>query len=73
MAKKTQASSVPTPVVDSRAIVVSMKGTVAYRDWLNGLAEHCRSTGVQVIDSALVAYAKQVGYAVPAPKRTEGR
>jgi hypothetical protein len=58
---------------DRRAIVLSIKGTAEYRDWLAELADHCRSTSVQVIDAALVAYAKHVGFAKTAPKRTEGR
>jgi Meiotically Up-regulated Gene 113 (MUG113) protein len=58
---------------DSRAIVVSMKGTVEFRDWLNELAEYDRSTAVQVIEKCAVLYAKTVGFTRPAPKRTGGR
>lgn len=58
---------------DSRSIVVSMKGTVEFRDWLNELAEFDRSTAVQIMEKGAVLYAKQVGFGKPAPKRTEGR
>jgi hypothetical protein len=58
---------------DSRAIVVSMKGTVEFRDWLNELAEFDRSTAVQVMEKGAVLYAKQVGFPKAAPKRTGGR
>jgi hypothetical protein len=58
---------------DARAIVVSMKGTVEFRDWLNELADFDRSTAVQVMEKGAVLYAKQVGFAKPAPKRTGGR
>jgi hypothetical protein len=72
MAKK----KAPAPAVetaDSRAIVVSMKGTVEFRDWLNELAEFDRSTAVQVMEKGAVMYAKQIGFPKPAPKRTGGR
>lgn len=58
---------------DSRSIVVSMKGTPEFRDWLNELAEFDRSTAVQIMEKGAVLYAKQVGFEKPAPKRTEGR
>lgn len=71
MAKKKSVESPETS--DSRAIVVSMKGTVEFRNWLNELAEFDRSTAVQVIEKGAVAYAKHIGFTKPAPKRTGGR
>ena len=71
MAKKK--TTPPLESADSRAIVVSMKGTVEFRDWLNELAEFDRSTAVQVMEKGAVAYAKQIGFSKPAPKRTGGR
>jgi hypothetical protein len=71
MAKKKTAPTLEA--ADSRAIVVSMKGTVEFRDWLNELAEFDRSTAVQVMEKGAVLYAKQVGFTKPAPKRTGGR
>jgi hypothetical protein len=71
MAKKKAPPVMEAP--DSRAIVVSMKGTVEFRDWLNELAEFDRSTSVQVMEKGAVLYAKQIGFTRPAPKRTGGR
>jgi hypothetical protein len=62
---KKKASTEPT--------AMSVKMTVGFRDWLNELAEHERSTAVQVMEKAVVLYAKKVGFNKPAPKRTEGR
>jgi hypothetical protein len=70
MAKKKTA---PMESADSRAIVVSMKGTVEFRDWLNEVAEFDRSTAVQVMEKGAVEYAKKIGFPKPAPKRTGGR
>lgn len=67
MAKK-QAAAAPA---DDRAIIVSMKGSVEFRDWLNRLAEFDRSTSVQVMEKGAVAYAKQIGFTEAAPKRTK--
>lgn len=58
---------------DARSIILSIKGEVEYRDWLNELADHCRTTSVNVMDLALVHYAKYVKFPKPAPKRTRGR
>jgi hypothetical protein len=71
--KRGRPKSAQKSDADKRVIVLSIKGTVEYRDWLAGLADHCRTTSVQVIDSALVHYAKHVGYDETAPKRTGGR
>ncbi|WP_422931772.1 hypothetical protein [Singulisphaera sp. PoT] len=71
MAKKKPEATPETS--DSRAIVVSMKGTVEFRDWLNELAEFDRSTAVQVMEKGAVLYAKQIGFPKVAPKRTGGR
>jgi|GEM_PF-5224496 len=57
----------------SLARVVSMKGTVEFRDWLNELAEFDRSIAVQIMEKGAVLYTKQIGFPKPAPKRTGGR
>ena len=71
MARK-KAASAPTSA-DVRSIVVSMKGTVEFRDWLNEVASFDRSTAVQVMEKGAVDYAKKIGFPKPAPKRTGGR
>jgi hypothetical protein len=68
--KKPAPGSTPA---DTRSIVVSMKGTTEFRDWLNLLAESERTTAVQILEKAVVFYAKHIGFTTPAPRRTGGR
>lgn len=49
--------------------VVSLRGSEAWRDWLNGLADHCRIPATTLVDVALAKYAKDMGYGVDPPKR----
>ena len=71
MAKKRAAP--PRPAADKgadpRHIVISVKGSLEFRDWLMELAAFCRLRGVEVIDHALVHYARHVGFPKPAPPR----
>jgi hypothetical protein len=53
----------------ARRNVVSIRGTEAWRDWLMGLARHSRLAAADVIDQALVEYAKAHGYNDPPPLR----
>jgi len=48
---------------------VSLKGSTAWRDWLNDLAEHCHMPATVVIDQALIMYAKANNYGEPMPPR----
>lgn len=50
--------------------VISVKGAVEFRDWLDEVAEHRRISAVQVIDLALVEYARNHAFPNAAPKRT---
>lgn len=68
MARKTTTKVAPP---DTRSIIVTLKGNPEFREWLNRLADHDRSTAVQVMERGVIAYAKQVGFTEPAPKRTE--
>lgn len=73
---KKKPKSTPTPApepAEPRQIVISIKGTAEFRDWLNRLADHERVTAVAVIERALVEYAANHGFAEPAPKRTGPR
>ena len=70
MAKKKAKPAKPEPI-DLRQIVISMKGTAGFRDWLNELADHERVTSVAVIERALVEYAANHGFTKLAPRRTK--
>jgi hypothetical protein len=56
---------------DDRQIVISVKGSAEFRDWLNDLADHQRISAVKVIELALVEYARNHGFTKAAPKRTK--
>lgn len=51
-----------------RAMVVGMRGTDEWSDWLTRLAEHYRTTRVGVIDRALTELAQRGDFELP-PKR----
>lgn len=49
--------------------VLSIRGTAEWRDWLGRLSDHSRLKAADVIDRALILYAKQEGFTEPPPKR----
>ena len=49
--------------------VFSIRGSQEWRDWVGRLADHNRLKVADVIDRALVAYARQEGFTEPAPRR----
>ncbi len=59
----------PKPAAERKAIAVTIKGDPAWKAWLDGLANHCRSDVAKVIDMALIKYAKGEGYDREAPHR----
>lgn len=78
MAKKQAGSGRPkgrpkgtTKPGPDRQVVLSIKGSTDFRDWLYELAEYQRLTAVQVIELALVEYARNHGFSKVAPKRTK--
>jgi len=52
----------------ARGTVVALKGTAAWKEWLDGFAAHCRLGMADTIEQALVAYAEERDYPPP-PKR----
>lgn len=52
-----------------RQMILSVRGTPEWRDWLNRLAEHNRVKTADAIDHALVAWARATGFIEPPPKR----
>lgn len=53
---------------EQRALLVVLKGSSAYRDWLNGFAKASRMPLSVLIDVALAKMAKDEGYEAP-PER----
>ena len=53
----------------SKVTVLGIRCSEEWRDWLDQLAEHCRLNKVDVVDIAVVEYAKRVGFEPKPPKR----
>jgi hypothetical protein len=54
---------------DRPPIAVTLRGDPDWKQWLLGLADHCRLDVATLIDKALVHYAKDEEYNQPAPLR----
>jgi TolB-like protein len=66
MAKKKAARPA---AADRKTIAVTIKGSPAWKDWIDGLADHCRLDVAKVIDLAVVRFAEAEGYNQKAPQR----
>jgi len=60
-----KAPAVPGP----RKTVLTIKGTDAWRGWLERLGDHLRTPTSTIVDHALVKYARDMGFEEEAPKR----
>ena len=67
--KKQASKPAPAEVPSPRGMILSVRGTPEWRDWLNRLAEHNRVKVADAIDHAVVAWARQTGFTEPPPKR----
>ena len=70
MAKKT-AQQKPGPKPGQgrvRSAVLNVRGTPQWKAWLGRFAAHCRKDYSDVIDEALLRYARSEGFDMP-PKR----
>jgi hypothetical protein len=51
-----------------KEMVVGIRGSAEWKEWIDAFAEHCRLNKVDIIDLALVDYARKMGFREP-PKR----
>lgn len=58
---------------DQRPIVITYKGDLEYKRWLQRLAVHSRQSVAMVVDLALIDFAKKIGFTEPAPPRNPPR
>jgi hypothetical protein len=65
MAKKKTKPKAAAP----RRIVLQMKGSDEWKQWLDDLAAQLRMPTSAVVDNALVMYAKAQGFTKEAPRR----
>jgi hypothetical protein len=52
-----------------RQVILSVRGSAEWRDWLNRLAKHNRVKSADAIDHALVMWARATGFLEPPPER----
>jgi hypothetical protein len=67
MAKKRKAA--PPPDGGARATTVAVRSSLAWKEWVDRLAGFKRLTVADVIDQALVKYARDEGFTEVAPPR----
>lgn len=66
MAKKKR----PAPKAeDRRSIVITIKGSLEWKAWVDELADQFRTDASKLIDMALVQFAKANGFTKEAPRR----
>ncbi len=61
----------PKPDPDKvRSASILLKGRPVWKVWVLELAEHCHSPNTnELVDRALLYYAREMGFPKPAPKR----
>jgi predicted transcriptional regulator len=67
MAKKK--GSTKSPDGGARVTTVAVRASEAWKEWVDQLADYKRLTVADVIDQALVKYARDEGFPEAAPKR----
>jgi hypothetical protein len=72
MKTKTRPAPVPEPPIQRS--IVGFKGTQEYQDWMKRLLRHSKSARqatnlTDLIDRAIVAYARQIGFDEDPPAR----
>jgi hypothetical protein len=50
-------------------VMVNMKVSEEYKEWLDGLAKHCRTDASKLLDRGLILVAKEAGYDKEVPER----
>jgi hypothetical protein len=66
MAKKKSATPKPK---ERLAVVVTLKGSLEWKAWLDELSGQFRTDNSKLIDMALVEFAKNHGFKTEAPRR----
>ena len=71
MAKKTTKARQPAQQAgaERKAVVVALKGSPEWKEWVDDLAAHCRTDLSKLVDLALVELAKSRGFNREAPQR----
>jgi hypothetical protein len=68
--KKTATKEMTRPAKEPKGFAMpAVRGSAHWQEWVRGLLEHDRSDWPDLVDKALVAYAKQIGFKTEAPRR----
>ena len=65
MARPKQSKQKPA----SETRTIGVRASAAYAEWAQRVAQANRSTVAGLVDQALVAYARQIGFTEPPPDR----
>jgi hypothetical protein len=55
--------------LNPRPTALTVKGNLEWRDWVERVAEHCRTDIAKLVDAAIVEYAEKRGFAEKPPRR----
>jgi hypothetical protein len=68
--KKTEGAHEEKPAKQPKGFAMPpVRGSEAWRGWVDRLIDHDRSSWPDLVDKALVAYAKAVGFKEAPPRR----
>ena len=54
---------------EPKPVIIGIKASGPWRDWLQEVAEHCRTDVAKLLDAAVAEYAAKRGFTVKPPKR----
>lgn len=66
---KSKRQAMPPPEPGPRTIAITIKGSPAWKEWVDRGAAFCRTDVAKMVDAALVDYLKARGFNEPAPDR----
>ncbi len=70
--KKPRASEPPAPEPakwEAKRLIFQMRGSDEFKAWLQALADYDATDATEVVERALAAYARTIGFTQPRPKR----
>lgn len=65
-----QASPDKDSDVERQAVILTMRGSGEWKEWLQRLGKHCRLKTAVLIEQALMEYAEKRGFTDVPPERT---
>ena len=53
----------------NKTVIFQMRGSVEFKEWLKKLSDFDATDATEVVERALAAYARSIGFGEPRPKR----